>query len=178
MIFLDVDGVLADFAGAAARLHGRTQPLDSWWPRGAYSMAAVLNISGDEFWAPINAAGSDFWRDLEVLPHFEAMIAALHPRRFTLLTSPSREPSCLQGKLEWIHKVFGSKFRDYVITPRKHLLAHPLCGAILIDDLPSNCHDFEMAGGEAILFPTLYNKEHRYWDRPVGRVAEWLALDE
>jgi hypothetical protein len=52
------------------------------------------------------------------------------------------------------------KFRDYVITPQKHLLANE--GALLVDDHPTMINAFRAFGGQAMLFPQAWNtKEFR-----------------
>jgi hypothetical protein len=175
MIFLDVDGVLADFAGAAAKLHGRHDPIHMWWPRGTYDMVGVLGLTDAEFWAPINDAGADFWAGLDVLPHVPVVLREIERTGlgFTLLTSPSHHPSSLHGKLAWIQRVFGSEFRDYLIGPPKHLCARTP-GAILIDDFPANCQRFGDAGGMAVLFPALWNEYHADWSDPHHHVRNAL----
>jgi hypothetical protein len=159
-VFLDVDGVIADFAGASAALHGRGPSLD-WWPLGAYDMAAAMGLSEPEFWAPINDAGADFWAGLAPLPWAEDLVQCIMRQcsGFTLLTSPSRHPSSAHGKVQWIHRMFGTGFRNYMIGSQKHLLSR-WPGAILIDDFHANVAAFREHGGRAILFPQRWNANH------------------
>ncbi len=50
-----------------------------------------------------------------------------------IASSPTKDPDCLAGKLEWIHENLPPFLhRQYFITPRKANLAHP--NALLIDD--------------------------------------------
>jgi len=162
--FIDVDGVLADFAGAAAKLHNYDIER---WPLGTYDMVDVLGISDDEFWAPIYCIGADFWENLETLPWAMDLVGALP--RFTLLTSPSGHPTEAHGKMAWIRRVFGSGFRDYMIGPNKHLCArHP--GAVIVDDFPKNCERFVAAGGRAVLFPQRWNHRHEHHRNPLAVV--------
>ena len=168
MIFLDVDGVIADFTGAAAVLHGFDV---EHWPLGTYNMEDVLRIADSEFWAPINAAGAEFWASLDLLPWARELIDALPC--FTLLTSPSHYPSSAHGKVAWIQRIFGSDFRDYLIGSPKHLLAsYP--GAILIDDFAANCDRFSAAGGRAVLFPAQWNHRYRHHRDPLSVVLPEL----
>jgi hypothetical protein len=72
---------------------------------------------------------------LEYVPKSELYIA----------TSPTKDPECLAGKLEWMHNNLpGWLHRQYFVTPRKVKLAQP--GAILIDDNETNCREFEKRG--------------------------------
>ena len=61
-----------------------------------------------------------------------------------IATSPTKDPDCLAGKLEWIHDHFPQwMHRQYAITPRKHLFARP--DSLLIDDYSENVDRFEVA---------------------------------
>lgn len=73
-----------------------------------------------------------------------------------IATSPTKDPECLAGKLEWIHDHFPEwMHRQFAITPRKHLFARP--DSLLIDDCPANTTRFESCGGSAILVPRPWN---------------------
>lgn len=159
-IFLDLDGVLADWASAAIRLHGRDpEHVLASWPPGVCELADVLSVSGNTMWKPINAAGAEFWANLEPLPWmhelFEAC-ASMAPT--TILTSPSKHPSAPTGKTAWLQRHFGSDFRAYLIGPDKAACARR--GAVLIDDRDDGCRGFEAAGGHAVVFPQPWNSGH------------------
>lgn len=78
-----------------------------------------------------------------------------------IASSPTKDPDCLAGKLEWIHNNLP-KFlhRQYFITPRKVQLAHP--GALLIDDSDSNVLGWRERGGSAIIVPRPWNCFNEY----------------
>lgn len=74
-----------------------------------------------------------------------------------IATSPTTDPDCLAGKLEWIHDHFPKwMHRQYAITPRKHLLARP--DSLLIDDYSENIERFEAHGGYAVTVPRPWNE--------------------
>lgn len=177
-IFLDLDGVLADWASAAIRVHGRdSQSTVAAWPAGTYDLADVLGVSGNAMWAPINAAGESFWATLQPYPWCDEVMGLctdLAPT--TILTSPSKDPGAASGKTRWLQAQFGSGFRSYLIGPDKVSCARP--DAVLIDDADKNCEGFIAAGGRAIVFPQRWNGAHKYADDPVPVVAlplEWMA---
>lgn len=152
MIFLDMDGVVADFVGAACKVHGKeVEGVDCW------NFFEKWGISEDEFWEPVNAGGRDFWANLEPFPWFDELVSAVKAadKDFFVLTKPSRQASCLAGKLDWIHRHFGSRFRNYIFAPDKSPLAAP--GRLLIDDSDDNVKGFREAGGVAYLFPQPWN---------------------
>jgi len=86
-------------------------------------------------------------------------------REIYIATSPTKDPDCLAGKLEWIH-VHLPKWihRQFFITPRKWKLAQR--GALLIDDNEKNCRKFEAAGGEVLRFPRPWNAAWGQEPRP------------
>ena len=162
-IFVDLDGVLADFVSAALTLHGRSDLLDSW-PAGERDMAKGLGISSSKFWAEIDRAGAEFWASLEPYPwtfDFLDQLQSIAP--ITIATSPSNDPGCLAGKLQWMQRHLGRSFRDFLIGPSKHLLAKP--DVALIDDRGGNVRDFREHGGRAVLFPQPWNANHQVEER-------------
>jgi hypothetical protein len=188
-IFLDLDGVLADWASAAIIACGYDpkQVLDGW-PPGTYELADVLGISGNAMWRAVDARGAAFWAELEPLPwcaDLMDMCQAIAPT--TILTSPSKDPAAAAGKTRWLQSVFGRDFRGYLIGPDKRSCAR--AGAVLIDDHDGNCKAFRDAGGRAIVFPQRWNSGHAQrseWvrdnieteiaARPVSYVTEQLRL--
>jgi len=185
-IFLDLDGVLADWATAAILLHGRDpDAVLGSWPAGTYDLADVLGISDNEMWRPINDAGASFWAELKPLPWYGDLLSlCMHTAPTTILTSPSKDPSAAAGKTRWLQAVFGSGFRDYLIGPAKVACAYP--GAVLIDDADKNCESFVASaqgirtGGAAVVFPQRWNSKHELVSRierngPLGYVLEQLG---
>lgn len=165
-LFLDLDGVLADFTRASLRLHNGEHLLENW-PVGERDIPKVLGISRTAYWKQIDSAGQAFWESLEPYPWFDELIAlAQETAPFALLTAPSLSPSSLAGKAAWIQKHFpkqnGRIFRDFLITSQKHLLATP--GRVLIDDSEAMVQSFQNAGGHGILFPQVWNKHYEVQD--------------
>ncbi len=174
-IFLDMDGVLTDFVGAALRIHGRSDILESW-PPGERDAPKVLGLSRGKFWNAIDAQGSDFWAGLDPLPWFGElieMVRAVAP--FTVLTAPSLAPSSTKGKVRWMYQHFandkGRRFTDFLIGPQKHLLAQS--GHLLIDDTDATVDAFRIDGGRAILFPQVWNSNHGVGD-PIEYIGDEL----
>lgn len=126
-IFVDMDGVITDFVAASLIVHGKPDALRIW-PAGERDIPKVLGLSRTQYWNAIDDQGSDFWASLDPFPWFIDLIDLV--REFapmTILTSPSLLPSCLEGKVRWLHhhfpKVKGRLFTDYLIGNQKHLLA-------------------------------------------------------
>lgn len=157
-IFLDVDGVLANWVGGVCDLFGydEREVLSVW--NGEWDINHQLDISTKELWSRIDAAGREFWARLKPYPWaFELFEVCRSAAPTTILTSPSLHHSSPAGKLLWLDEHFGrdQPFREYLIGPDKAACARP--GAVLIDDSPHNCSEFNRLGGEGILFPRPWN---------------------
>ncbi len=135
VIFVDLDGVVADFAGHLAA-HG------------------LHDAQGRPRWDDLT---HEWWAGIPVLPgaaDFFARVAARAETRF--LSAPSLSPSCLSGKAEWVLKFLpheGKRAMKRLIIAsgeNKQLLAAP--GRILIDDRRRNIDEWVEAGGIGIHF--------------------------
>jgi len=150
-IFLDVDGVLADFSGAVINLLGLGITNDdiTHWD----FLLEYAGMSSDRFWSHFD---DNFWANLvKKTPECDEIVKLLEEYRPCLLTSPAFIGA--GGKQEWIRKNLPSFFYDgrYLIGPAKEYLAHK--NAILIDDSDSNIGNWEEGGGIGILVPKPWN---------------------
>lgn len=147
-IFLDIDGVICDFVGGAEEVHGPAPRKDSW------DIHEWYGLDPEEFWAPLSSR--EFWANLKALPDAFKIVEACHRYgEIVLCTTPTLSAECLAGKMDWIQRVFGGRFRDYIFTPRKGFLAKP--GRVLVDDSDKNVKEFRSAGGHAVLWPQPWN---------------------
>ena len=111
----------------------------------------VMGISDDEVWEKVDEAGVKFWSDMELLPWAKRLWEEMGKKSdmVCFLSSPSNNPICAQGKLEWIKKHFDTK--NFIITPKKEFCATPQ--TLLIDDYKKKIKKFEDAGGYGFLWP-------------------------
>jgi 5'(3')-deoxyribonucleotidase len=172
-IFLDMDGVLADFHSAALEAHNALGLIDDW-PAGQYGIAEVLGISNEEFWKKIEAI-PNFWNNLEPLGDgldlYTHLIAEGHDVYIT--TTPSLLPACSAAKIEWLNKYLAPNFRHYILTEHKYLLAP---NGVLIDDYDRNCLEFARAGGDSIIYPQPWNVAHRRTSERFEFVLKYLDI--
>jgi len=156
-IYLDMDGVLCDFVGAALRVHRQLDALDHW-PAGEWDIAKVLRVKSEEFWWRIDHHGERFWASLQPYPWAADLVRLLESMSvpITIASSLSYDPYSAAGKLQWLSEHFPQFKRRYLLGSEKHLLAKP--GAVLIDDNDQGVEDFRQAGGQAVLFPQAWNR--------------------
>lgn len=139
-IFLDMDGVVADFDAYAQSLLGYSTPGGKRYPL--------------EDWAVIKS-NPRFYRDLETCRFANVLVEACleitnDVKFLTAIPRANDVPWCFNDKVEWARERwpmipvwFGPYSND------KHLHCKP--GDILIDDRDDNINDWDAAGGKGIL---------------------------
>lgn len=174
-ILLDMDGVVAHFTAQLAPLGHRNHDQPYCDPSDIQEFYGFRTMS--EIWKAVDAQGEAFWADMPELPwarRLYSRLCELAPVVFC--TSPAYNPVCAAGKVQWLQRFTGNRrIRDFVLTPRKHLLASDR--TILIDDLDYNVQGFRQAGGQAILFPSSNNRLNQLFD-PSGDPQIQYVLGE
>ena len=161
-IYLDMDGVLCDLLPGIAELYGRLfDPED--WPSGEYDVSVGFGIPRVALWDHIGkVGGASFWAGLTQAEHYTELVElarlfAMRPPR--VLSSPTSFPSSYAGKAAWLIERGWQLPDEAVFAAEKWQLSGP--GRVLIDDHSDNCADWDEAGGESILFPTISNELHQ-----------------
>lgn len=163
LAMLDMDGVVANFVGGAAKIHHRPYPYTFGDPKsmGIFELETIWHMTPQEFWEPIRAH-PDFWYTLEEMPDgrgiVEAAVATFGQKDCCFLTAPDfKDPHGVVGKHYWIETHYPA-FKDNVIFGKaKQFLAGP--DRCLIDDRDKNIKDFKKFGGVGIRVPRLWNQE-------------------
>lgn len=148
-IFLDLDGVCANFVDAACHLHWRPGYHVTNW-----NWFKEWGITGEEFWGPIKAH-DDFYS--LVKPYLWLQDITGLCNRFGDVVIATDNPLHVRlsaSKTAWILRNIGSHL-PVQMGPLKKLFAAP--GRVLIDDSDDNVSDWQKAGGSAILFPQPWN---------------------
>jgi 5'(3')-deoxyribonucleotidase len=153
-IFLDLDGVLADFVSgaiAAAELPVTAEQVEHWNFFEEY-------MDDDEFTKRINDT-MYFWDDLAVYPWAHELVGYLKTKGdIVYCTSPGNHDEAATGKLNWLrrHGFLSKHSKNYVLTHYKWLLAGR--DRILVDDSDQQCRSFELSGGASVIFPQKWNR--------------------
>lgn len=151
-LYLDVDGVLANWTKDVLRLFNRTETEEEC---NRWNFFDGWCSSVEEFWSVLdNTPG--FWESLELYPWsidlYEALCQNYH---VYICSSPSRDPNCWSGKITWLKEKMGIKSSKVVLTNHKYLLAKS--NTLLLDDSTSNLLNFQTYGGKGILFEQPWN---------------------
>lgn len=188
-IFVDLDGVLVDWAGAMLQLGG----LD---PNDPTIRQKLINSGGDidtllggaaNVHRLVDSIGSRFWEHLRLFPWARPLMAALikdfdgEMGHVAFLTSPGRFFGAHEGKRKWQHNNFPDV--PLILCKDKFLCASP--SALLIDDADYQVDPFRHYGGDAILWPNQYTLEvdgfghteatkQRLWQQAVANTVQQI----
>lgn len=159
IIFLDLDGVSSFWLKSAAKkcdIDIEDPEIREQLKNGKDLEDLVGGV--DKLWEKIGKEHKEekFWEELEIFDWAKKLVEELQKRGtdFCFLTSPSNNPVCASGKVKWIKKHFGEKFKDFLIGKKKYLCATP--HSILIDDNEKKCKKFEEYGGKIFLWPNAF----------------------
>ena len=146
-VYVDMDGVLADFFGEWQKLIG------SDWRKVKDIEPALQKIRDKD----------NFWLDLPLLPQAKNLLGVIKKVKgsYTILSSPlPNDPNSEPHKREWIKKNLDFfPPENVIITHDKPKYATNSDGTpnILIDDFGKNIASWEAAGGEGFK-----HKDHKF----------------
>lgn len=176
MIYVDMDGVVADFAGGvtewlthkAPNLKPEQKQIDiTRWDLGLSDEVWAM------FWLYEERVGSAFWTRLKLLEGGNRLIKFLDDRvgriGWRFLTSPSNSTKAHEGKVLFAKKHFDLDPRNVILCNEKHLLSK--YGTLLIDDCNYNVDTFYHKGcGMSVLWPQPWNRAtgQHYKDAMMG----------
>lgn len=132
-LWLDMDGVLADFVGSyTEHFH---EPPDK-------------GLAQDEKWRKLQEV-KDFYFHLKLLPDARQLVDATRALRPIILTGCPRGGWAEQQKLAWGHVHFPGIPMTLCRSHQKPMFCHP--GDVLIDDWPKYKDQWEAKGGHFIV---------------------------
>ncbi len=171
-IFIDLDDVLNKFTMEALTEVGcivnQQNPFSNYDPAWSWNIVKAANalhphqeFTADKFWRSFSEY---FWANLPRSDEFdfllEESIKLVGKEDITILSSPTRHPTCAAGKIRWIRDYCPHWMQcQYLLGPQKFRCAKP--GALLIDDNDENVEKFLAKGGQAILVPRPWNSRHK-----------------
>lgn len=159
-VFLDVDGVLADFHSAAC-LHYQLDPQEHV---GHHALHEGLGLNWHQFILELELENPSFWLNLDSLPWAKNLIRFLLneiSEDLVFLSSGGSSLYSAAQKEVWLHCLLTEmKFPRFplIVTHRKYLLSHST--ALLVDDHESQINAWKRRGGKALLFPSPSNCLH------------------
>ena len=132
-VFLDLDGVFADFDARVKRLTGRHPD----------------QLGRSELWKAVNR-DKRFFAELELIEGCMLLWEATRDMAPVFLTGAPSSRVFQDQKREWVARVFGPEFAVHVV-PKKLKQEFSGPGRVLIDDTPANIEQWNARGGHGIL---------------------------
>lgn len=135
-LFLDLDGVFADFNKGVKAITGKEpSSLPSW-----------------RLWSSINKK-EDFWISLEPFEYASSFIDSLKKYNPIILTGlpSSKKDLVSEQKRKWVEEHLGEYEVITCASKDKHLFMKNKWD-VLVDDNLKNCNNWEVNGGVAVLF--------------------------
>jgi hypothetical protein len=145
-VYLDMDGVLADF-------DKRFKDISGMEPK-----AFEDKYGTKAFWDLIDEENKiSFWVGIPTMPGAADLVDAVKDYNYELLTSPSAKKQSYLGKILWVrnhNSLFGGKPRiNFKKAKEKHLVKPQLAKTdILIDDREDTIGRWNAAGGTGIVY--------------------------
>ena len=147
-LYLDMDGVLADFDKYYTKITGMT-------------VAEARQMQTEEFWTALGDAKFNIYEELEPMPDaYDLVDGVLRRSRdgnytvgiLTAIPKHGKIPMAAQHKREWISRLFPLLSFHFNIGPwAQDKQKHCLNNDILIDDSHLNIPQWTEAGGHGIL---------------------------
>ena len=131
-LYLDCDGVLADFEAGARAVLGA--PADEYQDR----------YGPQRFWRKL-AMAPDFYYSLPLMPDAEELFAAVRHLEPIILTGLPRGNWAADQKVRWASEHFpGTRI---ITTMARDKRDHARPGDVLVDDMVKHRHRWEAVGG-------------------------------
>ena len=150
-IFIDLDGVVADWLGKAIKTFGLNINSQIVQNALATNVRGLETLIGEEYmWNRIDSEGAAWWEAIEEFPWSQYLYSEMRKLgHVCFLTQPGLHGSSAAGKVHWIKNHFNT--RNYLLGAPKHMVANRY--SFLIDDSPKKIEQFNEAGGHGIEFP-------------------------
>ena len=176
-VMLDMDGVIADFVGGVCKRFDIVDPFRNPANHGLWDILPMdprlAKLAPGEFW---NSLDYTFWYNLPVTEDASAIIETLLTKysqeQICILSSPCYTKGCMDGKLQWLRKHFPKFAKQFLFGNSKQFCAAPT--NLLVDDRCKNVDDFESFGGNAILYPRLWNRLYSKTQQALDHLKEQL----
>lgn len=124
-----------------------------------FEMEKVILTTRSEWWENITKHGTHFWEYMPLYSQAKDLISFVEKisKNYAVLTSPSRHPESIVGKVNFYRNNFGQAWvrNHLLIGAPKYVCAH--WNSLLVDDRDAGISEFEYHGGHGIVYPRPWN---------------------
>ena len=178
-VFLDLDGVFADFMTAVHSKLGLDYDLTDYpYEAGLWDVFSAKYSKCPITWELAKSnLNHQFWANVPWMVDGKQLYNLIENtvclKDAMVLTAPIPKTGAYSGKQEWVdYNLPYFSNRLIITTKSKGLFAGP--GKLLIDDADKNIDAFIANGGSGILVPRPWNSNHRLSDNTVAYVRSEL----
>lgn len=174
-VFVDMDGVLANFNKAGAATFGIPYPKKSRLRHTWLQDESGVSLSR---WFEIMENDPLIWERIETFPWTPALVQCLdiHAPGWKILSSATYDPPCWSGKAKWVQKrlfPIAHMHRLVLVGGRKFDLASP--GDVLVDDWDENINQWQLAGGSAFKWDEFTEDMEEHALDQIERLRDFLS---
>ncbi len=178
-VFVDMDGVLANFNKAASQVFGLWYPsepaaLHYNWVFEQYGRQHQRELPHEEF-IDVLRGRTEFWATMGFYWWARRLTHHLSAQQYEwyILTHCIDDPGCPFGKHTALKRHFGESIikRTFMTFGTKHQMCRP--GDVLIDDADKNCVAWRQAGGVAFNWVD-YTENHPQAEQQVEQLFSFL----
>jgi len=160
-IFLDMDGVLANFTKAACEHFAIKYPVERkrLYPKWLNDECGIPKHVVDDL-----MFNYDYWYNIELYSYTKDLINLCHALadEVYILSKPMHHENCYVAKLDWCIDKLNLDRKQLIITEApKHLLASDYSD-ILIDDKVEMIEKWYAAGGEGFWWQEIVENKHTH----------------
>lgn len=184
MVYLDCDGVLADFITGILKAMDIPFPGYSKWPWGR--VFDIFPLVGTDWAEASKFCDGTFWAGLpwmlDGMAIYKEVFERFRVAETMLLTKPMDHDGSYTGKAEWVTKHMPELRRRLVPTHIDKAEFAFDFNHLLIDDNQENVENFIRAGGAAIQVPRPYNvNDQIFYDGNAvlyiaDKLDQWMKL--
>ena len=148
MIYIDMDGVVADFKSLIVDVTGEDKTTSEFWRE-------LSEMENPYYWLPVLKDAKKAIKEIKNLAKYNRKSKPQFLTSLPIVTG--NLVTAQRDKVEWIHNHIG-KYQVNVVHNWRHK-KNFVFGAcdILVDDSERNCNDWVKAGGQAILHTSFEN---------------------
>lgn len=150
-LYVDLDGVLADFDRDVEELTGKSPA--EWKKKDGLDNLPQHSHDDSAMWEAIHKH-KDFYRNLKKMPDADELwdyVLKYEPNILTAIPRRTSVPDAEEHKREWVKEHLGKHVPFFIGPYSKNKQRFSKKGYILIDDRPSNIEEWEEKGGTGIL---------------------------
>jgi len=179
IVFLDVDGVLANWNAGVFEKLGMHYAYDKWpFAKGRDGWDWNKEI-GKNFTEISDLCDFDLWANLPWMPDGKEIYGVVRDifgeASIRLLTAPMPNVDSASGKMEWVYRNLPQLKRKVIITTAPKDVFAQVPDSILVDDSSTNVDAWRDAGGKAVLVPRWWNDDHHLSLFTLSTISKRLA---